>query len=110
MLFVCENNQFATEVPFAYAAGNPSVAPRGAAYGIAGRRGRRQRRARRFTERPAKRSRARAIRRRADAASNARPIARGAHAEGMGDFTYRTREEVEEWRERCPIKRFAQRR
>src|SRR4029434_4026299 len=36
VLFVCENNQFATEVPFKYAAGNPSVASRGAAYGIPG--------------------------------------------------------------------------
>src|SRR5438552_3505991 len=34
VLFVCENNQFATEVPFAYASANPSVAERGAAYGI----------------------------------------------------------------------------
>src|ERR1051326_6865091 len=34
VLFVCENNQFATEVPFAYAAANPSVADRGAAYGL----------------------------------------------------------------------------
>ena len=25
------------------------------------------------------------------------------HAEGMGDFGYRTREEVEEWKTRCPI-------
>src|SRR5205085_1744615 len=37
VLFVCENNQFATEVPFSYASGNPSVANRGAAYGIASR-------------------------------------------------------------------------
>jgi 2-oxoisovalerate dehydrogenase E1 component len=29
-----------------------------------------------------------------------------AHAEGMGDFTYRTREEVEEWKTRCPIRQF----
>src|SRR5512132_2608328 len=36
VLFVCENNEFATEVPFAYAAGNPSVGQRGAAYGIPG--------------------------------------------------------------------------
>src|SRR3989454_3059450 len=36
VLFVCENNQFATEVPFRYAAGNPSVAVRGAAYGVPG--------------------------------------------------------------------------
>src|SRR3989449_7056063 len=34
VLFVCENNQFATEVPFAYASANPSVAARGAAYGL----------------------------------------------------------------------------
>src|SRR5262249_17480135 len=27
------------------------------------------------------------------------------HAEGMGDFTYRTREEVESWKSRCPIAR-----
>src|ERR1019366_6961626 len=27
------------------------------------------------------------------------------HAEGMGDYTYRTREEVAAWRERCPIQR-----
>src|SRR5437764_878985 len=27
------------------------------------------------------------------------------HAEGMGDFTYRSREEVEEWKTRCPIQR-----
>src|SRR3984885_4956559 len=36
VLFICENNQFATEIPFAYAAGNPSVANRGAGYGIPG--------------------------------------------------------------------------
>src|SRR5215210_5682739 len=36
VLFVCENNEFATEVPFRYAAGNPNVASRGAAYGMPG--------------------------------------------------------------------------
>src|ERR1700761_3078741 len=36
VLFVCENNQFATEVPLTYAAGNPSVASRAAAYGLPG--------------------------------------------------------------------------
>ena len=29
-----------------------------------------------------------------------------AHAEGMGDFTYRTREDVEAWKTRCPIGSF----
>ena len=36
VLFVCENNQFATEVPFSYAAGNPGVAGRAASYGMPG--------------------------------------------------------------------------
>src|ERR671933_2923707 len=36
VLFVCENNRFATEVPFEYAAGNPDVAARGALYGLPG--------------------------------------------------------------------------
>jgi hypothetical protein len=31
-----------------------------------------------------------------------------AHAEGMGDFTYRSREEVAAWKERCPIERLRQ--
>src|SRR5436190_8607592 len=36
VLFVCENNQFATEVAFAYSAASPDVAGRGAAYGLPG--------------------------------------------------------------------------
>ena len=36
VLFVCENNQFATEVPFAYASASPSVAAAGAVYGMPG--------------------------------------------------------------------------
>ena len=31
------------------------------------------------------------------------------HSEGMRDSGYRTAEEVEDWKARCPIKRFAQR-
>src|SRR6516225_5884074 len=33
VLFVCENNQYATEVPFVSVAGNPDVSARGAGYG-----------------------------------------------------------------------------
>ena len=36
VLFVCENNEFATEVPFQYASGNPSVAGRADGYGLPG--------------------------------------------------------------------------
>ena len=103
VLFVCENNQFATEVPFQYAAGNPSVASRGAAYGIPGVE--------------VDGNDAGAV---ANAAGAAVQRARSGagptliecqtyrtrpHSEGMGDYTYRTREEVAAWRERCPIKR-----
>src|SRR5213078_2685899 len=36
VLFICENNQYATEVPLADAAGNPHIASRAAAYGLPG--------------------------------------------------------------------------
>jgi 2-oxoisovalerate dehydrogenase E1 component len=101
VIFVCENNQFATEVPFRYAAGNPSVAQRGAIYGlpgievdgndvlavhaIAGEAIKRARSGLGATLLECKTYRTRA------------------HAEGMGDFGYRTKEEVEEWKTRCPI-------
>ncbi len=103
VLFVCENNQFATEVPFSYCRRQPergrAAAP---VYGMPGvdvdgndvlghLRG----------------SRARPSTAPAGAAaprcSNAAPTARGPHAEGMGDYTYRTRDEVEAWKTRCPI-------
>jgi 2-oxoisovalerate dehydrogenase E1 component len=104
VLFVCENNQYATEVPFQYAAGNPTVAGRAHAYGMHG-----------FQIDDA--NDVLAIH---EVAGEAVRRARGGdgptliecctyrtrpHAEGMGDFTYRTREEVEQWKTRCPILR-----
>ncbi len=107
VLFVCENNQFATEVPFSEAAGNPSVASRGAAYGMPGHEvdgndveavyeaaGEAVRRAR-AGEGPT--------------LLECKTYRTRAHAEGMGDFTYRTREEVEEWKTRCPLRGLRQR-
>jgi 2-oxoisovalerate dehydrogenase E1 component len=103
VLFVCENNEFATEVPFAYAAANPGVAGRGAAYGMPGVE--------------VDGNDVLAVR---AAAGEAVRRARGGdgptllecktyrtrpHSEGMGDFTYRTRDEVEAWKARCPIRR-----
>ncbi len=35
-LFICENNQYATEVPFSYSSGSSSVAGRAAGYGLTG--------------------------------------------------------------------------
>ena len=103
VLFVCENNQFATEVPFQYASGNPGVANRGAAYGIPG------------VEvdgndvRAVAAAAAEAVRRARSGGGptllECKTYRTRPHSEGMGDYTYRTREEVAAWRERCPIKR-----
>ncbi|MHB8522838.1 MAG: alpha-ketoacid dehydrogenase subunit alpha/beta [Limisphaerales bacterium] len=101
VLFICENNQYATEVPFSYSAGNAKVAERGAAYGL-----------------PAVAVDGNNVLAVQEAAREAVQRARGgggptliecqtyrtrAHAEGMGDFSYRTREEVDQWKRRCPI-------
>jgi 2-oxoisovalerate dehydrogenase E1 component len=103
VLFVCENNQFATEVPFAYAAGNPRVAPRGEAYGLPGVEvdG---------NDAVAVWQAAGEAVRRARSGGGAtllecRTYRTRPHSEGMGDFTYRSRDEVEEWKARCPLVR-----
>jgi 2-oxoisovalerate dehydrogenase E1 component len=101
VLFVCENNQFATEVPFSYSSGNPSVGGRGAAYGIPG-----------FEldgndvieiHRVAKEAIARARGGDGPTLIECKTYRTRTHSEGMPDFGYRTREEVEEWKKRCPI-------
>ena len=103
VLFICENNQFATEVPFAYAAGNPNIGGRGAAYGMPG-----------FTldgndaleiHRVAGEAVERARSGGGPTLIECKTYRTRAHAEGMGDFTYRTREDVEEWKQKCPIAR-----
>lgn len=106
VLFVCENNEYATEVPFSYACASQSVADRGRTYSlpgfevdgnnvlevheIAGEAVRRARKGEGPTLMECKTYRTRA------------------HAEGYPDYTYRTREEVEQWRVRCPINRLKQ--
>jgi 2-oxoisovalerate dehydrogenase E1 component len=104
VLFVCENNQYATEVPFEYAAGNSTVASRAACYGMPGveldgndvlavhaAAGDAIRRAREGD---------------GPTLLECRTYRTRPHAEGMGDFTYRTRDEVAAWKERCPIQSF----
>jgi 2-oxoisovalerate dehydrogenase E1 component len=107
VLFVCENNQFATEVPFAYAAGNPSVASRAAAYGLPGHEvdGNDVEAVSRMAAEAVRRARTG----RGATLLECKTYRTRAHAEGMGDFSYRTREEVEAWKGRCPIKRWRQR-
>ncbi len=103
VLFVCENNEFATEVPFAYAAGNPRVAPRAAAYGMPGVEvdGNDAEAVYRAAGAAAERARAGG----GPTLLECRTYRTRPHAEGMGDFTYRSRADVDAWKERCPIKR-----
>lgn len=101
VLFVCENNQYATEVPFAYAAGNPRVAPRGAVYGLPGIE------VNGNDVLAVQAAAAEAIRRgrQGEGATllECKTYRTRPHAEGMGDFTYRTKAEVADWKTRCPI-------
>jgi len=103
VLFVCENNQYATEVAFSSVTKQPSVAAKGASYGIntveldgndvlaiyqaAGEAVRRARAGSGPTLLECKTYRTRP------------------HSEGMRDAGYRTPEEVETWRTRDPIPR-----
>lgn len=101
VLFVCENNMYATEVPFSYATRNTNVAERARSYGV--------------------RSLAvdgndvvAVFEAAAEALDHVRS-GRGPfliecrsyrtrpHAEGMRDVGYRTKDEVDEWKERDPI-------
>lgn len=101
VILVCENNLYATEVPFRTVTKQPSVAMRAKAYGLActvvdgndvrdvyAKAGEAVARARAgggatLLECPTYRQRA--------------------HSEGMRDTGYRTRDEVEEWKKRDPI-------
>jgi 2-oxoisovalerate dehydrogenase E1 component len=103
VVFVCENNQYATEVPFVSVAGNPDVSARGAAYGIPSP-------AVDGNDVLAVHAAASAAVRRARVGDGPTLLActtyrTRAHSEGMRDGGYRTREEVAEWRARDPIKR-----
>src|SRR5512139_3353421 len=106
VVFVCENNQYATEVAFANVAGNPSVAARGAAYGLPGVEvdGNDLLAVRAVAARALHRARAGE----GPTLIECKTYRTRPHAEGMGDYTYRTRDEVDRWRARCPIARFRQ--
>ena len=104
VLFVCENNQFATEVPLSYSAANPSIAHRGASYGMPGLEvdGNDIAAVARVAGEAVQRARTGG----GPTLLECKTYRTRAHAEGMGDYTYRTKEDVAAWRERCPIKRF----
>jgi 2-oxoisovalerate dehydrogenase E1 component len=107
VLLVCENNLYATEIAFASVTKQVSVVQRAEAYGL--------------TAEAVDASDVVEVYRKAGAAA-ARARAGGgptllecrtyrhrAHSEGMRDSGYRTREEVERWKERDPLPLFAKR-
>ena len=107
VFFVCENNQYATEVPLQYSAANPDIASRGATYNMPGVAvdGNDVVAVRAAASQAVERAR------RGEGATliECQTYRTRAHSEGMGDFTYRTREEVEAWKARCPIQTFRHR-
>ena len=101
VIYVCENNMYATEVAFAYATKNQDVAERARSYGIPGIQvdG---------NDVIAIHEAARAAVERARAGHGptlieARTYRTRPHAEGMRDSGYRTAEEIAEWKQRDPI-------
>lgn len=103
VLFVCENNQYATEVPFSYSSSSDSVASRAANYSMSGYQldgndvvG---------IYRAAEEAVARARKGGGPSLLECKTYRTRPHAEGMGDFTYRTREEVDQWKLKCPLMR-----
>jgi 2-oxoisovalerate dehydrogenase E1 component len=104
VVFVCENNQFATEVPFQYASGIPDVGRRAANYGLPGVEvdGNDVQAVYAAAEEAVARARSGG----GATLIECKTYRTRAHAEGMGDFTYRTRDDVETWKQRCPIARW----
>jgi 2-oxoisovalerate dehydrogenase E1 component len=103
VLFVCENNLYATEVPFDYATRNTDVAERARSYGIPGV-------AVDGNDVIAVHEAAAAAVGRARAGHGptlleCRTYRTRPHAEGMRDAGYRTGDEVETWKGRDPIPR-----
>jgi 2-oxoisovalerate dehydrogenase E1 component len=107
VIFVCENNQFATEVAFKYSSGIPDVGRRAKNYGLPG-----------FeidgndvlaVYNCAGEAMERARCGKGPTLIECKTYRTRPHAEGMGDYTYRTREDVAEWKQRCPITKLANR-
>lgn len=103
VLFVCENNLYATEIAFAEISRSPSIAGRAAGYGLPG-----------YTidgndllavHQAAADAVGRARRGEGPTLLECLTYRTRPHAEGMRDGGYRTTEEIAEWRERCPIRR-----
>jgi 2-oxoisovalerate dehydrogenase E1 component len=106
-IFVCENNLYATEIAYKSVTRNPEVATKAASFGIPGV----------AVDgndvlavyEAASEAVARARAGKGPTLIECKTYRTRAHAEGMRDAGYRTREEVEAWKQRCPIQRLRER-
>ena len=100
-VFVCENNMYATEVPYAYASRVTDVARRAAGYGIPGVAvdGNDVLAVYRVAGEAVQRARAGG----GPTLIECKTYRTRAHAEGMRDGSYRTLEEIASWKGRDPI-------
>ena len=104
VLLVCENNLYATEVAFNYSTRNPEVGSRGEGYGMPGVAvdGNDVLAVYQAAEEAVKRARSGG----GPTLIECKTYRTRPHNEGMRDYGYRTKEEVEEWKARDPIATF----
>jgi 2-oxoisovalerate dehydrogenase E1 component len=101
VLYVCENNLYATEVPFAYATRNNDVADKARAYGLPGIAVDGNDVLAVFEAAGSAIERARAGH--GPTLLECRTYRTRPHAEGMRDAGYRTQDEIDAWKTRDPI-------
>ena len=101
VIFVCENNLYATEVAFSYASKSKNIASRAACYGLPGVvvDGNDVLAVYQAAYQAVERARSGE----GPTLIECQTYRTRAHAEGMNDVGYRTREEIEQWKERDPI-------
>jgi 2-oxoisovalerate dehydrogenase E1 component len=106
VLFVCENNLYATEVAFSNATRNPHVANRGPAYGLPGVAvdGNDVLAVYATAHEAVERARSGG----GPTLIECRTYRTRSHAEGMRDVGYRTKDEVDAWKTQDPIQRLRQ--
>ena len=101
VIYVCENNMYATEVPFTYSTRNQNVAERAATYGMAAVAVDGNDVLAVYASADEAVRRARALE--GPTLIEARTYRTRPHAEGMRDAGYRTQEEIDAWKSRDPI-------
>jgi TPP-dependent pyruvate/acetoin dehydrogenase alpha subunit len=107
VVFICENNMYATEVAFAYSARNTDVAGRAAGYGLSAEMVDGNDVVAIYEAAEAAVAKARSGG--GPSLIECRTYRTRVHAEGMGESGYRSQEEIDRWKARDPIAAFARR-